>query len=394
MKALVRGDWDAVRHRAHAAAKPLASQLCELSECDGRILANDVRSLIDLPMADVSAMDGWAVAGDGPWRLDGRVVNGAPPRGPLRTGEAAAIGTGGVVPPGATAIVRREHGEVADQELRWDPPAGVRLSLRDVRPRGDEARRGDVILTVGTRLDAMGLALAASVGLDELEVVCVPEVDVLVTGDEVDLRGRPAPGRVRDSVSPALAGMVRGAGGQVAAVVAVPDEVGQLAARIVESTADVVITTGGTAVGDADHLRDALRLVRAEILVDGIAVRPGAPSILATLPDGRLLAGLPGNPLAAVVGFLALVAPALRAMTQERAQPETYEPLGVDLDPYDGGTRILPFSRCDGRVLPTSWTGSSMLRGLASADGVMVVRPGQATAGGAVQTLGATWRRP
>ncbi len=262
---------------AAGAAKPLASQLCGLADAEGRILANDVRSLINLPMADVSAMDGWAVAGDGPWRVDGRVVNGTTRRDPLAAGSAVGIGTGGVVPAGATAIVRREHGSVAGDSLRWTPPEGVGLSLKDVRPCGDEARLGEVMVPVGARLDAMYLALAASVGHDELEVSGVPTVDLLVTGDEVDMSGVPMVGRVRDSVSPALTGMVRGAGATVGRVVAVPDRVEALAARVLASTADVVITTGGTAVGEADHLHEALRLVRAEILVDGIAVRPGAP---------------------------------------------------------------------------------------------------------------------
>lgn len=394
MTALVRGDWDDVRRAATDAAKPLSSRLCGLTEANGRVLADAIRALVDLPLADVSAMDGWAVAGDGPWQVSGRVLNGAAPRGPLVEGQAVGIGTGGVVPRGTTAIVRREHGDVVGQRLRWSPPAGGGLGLKDVRPRGDEARCGDVMIPAGTRLDAMSLALAASVGHDELAVAALPEVEVLVTGDEVDLSGLPTPGRVRDSVSPALDGMVRGAGASVTAVAAVPDDVEELAARLGDSAADLVITTGGTAVGEADHLREALHLIRAEILVDGLAVRPGAPSILALRPDGRLVAGLPGNPFAAIVGFLALVEPALRAMTQERERPATYEPLGTDLDAFERGTRILPFTRGASGVFPTSWTGSSMLRGLASADGLMVVRRGPAIAGTPVQTLAPLWRQP
>ena len=184
MTALVRGDWDDVRRVATDAAKPLSSRLCGLTEANGRVLADAIRALVDLPLADVSAMDGWAVAGDGPWQVSGRVLNGAAPRGPLVEGQAVGIGTGGVVPRGTTAIVRREHGDVVGQRLRWSPPAGGGLGLKDVRPRGDEARCGDVMIPAGTRLDAMSLALAASVGHDELAVAALPEVEVLVTGGD------------------------------------------------------------------------------------------------------------------------------------------------------------------------------------------------------------------
>lgn len=393
MATLEGGDWDVVRRVSASVAKPLASEMCDLIDAVGRILATDVRSLINLPMADVSAMDGWAVAGDGPWRLRERVVNGTTLQGALVSGWATGIGTGGVVPDGATAIVRREHGSVSGHHVRWTPPEGASLSLKDVRRCGDEARLGEVVVPVGSRLDAMYVALAASVGHDELEVATIPTVELLLTGDEVDMSGVPAVGRVRDSVSPAITGMVRRCGAVITEIAAVPDQVEALAARVLVSTADVVITTGGTAGGEADHLREALHVVRAEVLVDGIAVRPGAPSILAMLPDGRLVAGLPGNPFAAVVGFLSLVGPALRAMTQEREHPETYEPLGADLGAFDRGMRILPFTRVDGAVVPTSWTGSSMLRGLASSDGLMVVRPGPNCTGAPVQTLPALWRQ-
>lgn len=392
MAALVRGGWDAVRRVSSSLVKPLASEMCDLADAYGRVLASDVRSLIDLPAADVSAMDGWAVCGEGPWRFRGRLVNGTTPDVPLAAHDAIGIGTGGVVPAGATAIVRREHGNVVDGQLHWAPPAGVALSLKDVRLRGDEAHRGDVMVHAGTRLDSMSIALAASTGHDELEVAIVPRVDLLVTGDEVDLSGRPVPGRVRDSVSPALRGMVRGAGGSVENVLAVPDDVETLAAQLLASAADIVITTGGTAVGEADHLHDALRLVRAEIVIDRVALRPGGPTVLAVLPDGRLVAGLPGNPLAAVVGFVAVVEPALRAMTLETKRPIIHELLGTDLDRFDDCTRIVPFIRSDAGVVPTSWAGSSMLRGLASSDGLLVVRPGDAATGTSIETLPPVWR--
>ncbi|MCW2830096.1 MAG: molybdopterin molybdenumtransferase MoeA, partial [Aeromicrobium sp.] len=318
-----------------------------------------------------------------------RVVNGAPSAVVLTRGEALGIGTGGAVPAGTTGIVRREHGQVDAAVLGL--LAGHSCPRNDVRPQGEEARRGEVVVRSGTRLDGMTVAVAASAGHDELEVVAVPRVDVLITGDEIVQRGRPAAGQVRDSVTPALTGMVRGAGARLASSAAVPDAVDRIAAHLQASTADIVLTTGGTAVGEADHLRDALALVGADVVIDRVSVRPGGPTVLAVLPDGRLVAGLPGNPLAAVVGFLAVVEPALRAMTGHRAPAGVPVTLGADIGVQDSGTRLVPYVRSDEGAVPSPWTSSSMLRGLASSDGLLVVPAGRGALGDIVEALAPSW---
>lgn len=392
MTPLVRGGWDEVRAVARGLAKPVASELVALEAAAGRVLADDVRSLADLPSADVSAMDGWVVCGDGPWDVRGRIVNGRPPGEALGPGEARGIGTGAAVPDGTTAVVRREHGTVEGGVLRWTAPDDARPTRRDVRPRGEELRAGDVVLAAGTPLDPVSRAVVASCGHDAVEVARTPVVDLLVTGDEVVRHGVPAPGTIRDSLSPLLTGMTRGAGGVPGDVTLVGDDLAQLVHLLRTSTADIVVTTGGTAVGEADHLREALSVAGATVAVDTMAVRPGGPTLLAVLPDGRLVAGLPGNPLAAVVGFTAVVGPALAAMTGRRPAARPREVLGVDLEPFPRATRILPFSRVDGVVVPTGWDASSMLRGLSASDGLLVAPREGARAGDALEVLDPLWR--
>ncbi|WP_159085880.1 molybdopterin molybdotransferase MoeA [Aeromicrobium chenweiae] len=394
MTPLVRGHWHEVRAVARGLAKPVASELVDLTHAAGRVLADDLRSLVDLPSADVTAMDGWAVAGPGPWTLRERIVNGRPPGGPLLPGDARGIGTGAVVPEGMTALVRREHGTVREGVLHWTPPDDVRLSRRDVRPRGEELRAGDVVLSAGTRLDPVSLAVSASCGHDAVEVARVPVVDLLVTGDEVVPRGVPAPGTIRDSISPLLTGMTRAAGAAPGEVTLVGDDLPELVRLLRSSTAAVVVTTGGTAVGEADHLREALGIVGATVAVDTIAVRPGGPTVLAVLPDGRLVACLPGNPLAAVVGFLAVVHPALAEMTGRRVGAPPSEVLGVALEPFARATRILPFTRVAGAAVPTGWDASSMLRGLSASDGLLVAPREGSREGEALEVLEPLWRMP
>lgn len=389
---LVRGEWHDVRTLAASLAKPVPSELVAIDLAAGRVLADDLRSLVDLPSADVSAMDGWAVSGDGPWTVRGRVVNGRPPATVLMPGDAVGIGTGGAVPAGTTAIVRFEHGTSDGRQLCWTPPDDREPSRHDVRAQGEELRVGEVVLPGGTRLDPVSLAVSAASGHDSLQVLGAPTVDLIVSGDEIVRRGLPAPGAARDSIGPLLSGTTRAAGGVAGEVGLVGDDLEALTGALRASTADVVVTTGGTAVGDADHVRDLLGLVGATVVVDTIAVRPGGPTLLAVLPDGRLVACLPGNPFAALVGFMAVVHPVLLTMTGARGVEERRETSGVDVEAFDRATRILPFSRQDGVAVPTGWTASSMLRGLAVSDGLLVVpRPG-VRAGESLEVLEPLWR--
>ncbi|WP_037602648.1 molybdopterin molybdotransferase MoeA [Streptacidiphilus rugosus] len=393
--------WPQARARAaRAGARPLGAEACALTEALGAVLAEPLAALSHLPAFDTAAMDGWAVAGPGPWRLrtpaEGEGLAGRPAPTTLEDGDAVRIATGAPVPGGATAVLRREDGGVREhgsaRELRCR--AGVRSPLpgRDIRPRGQECRAGDPLLPAGTLVTPAVLGLAAAVGLDRLSVHRRPTVDLLVLGDELLTEGAPRDGRIRDALGPMLPAWIAAYGARVAGVVSVADDLAALVAALRRSRADVVVTTGATAAGPVDFLHAALAEIGATLLVDGVRVRPGHPMLLAELPSAgagpvRHLVGLPGNPLAAAVGAATLAEPLLRGLAG-CPQAEPYRvPAAVELGGYPDHTRLLPVALPERGALPLRFDGPAMLRGLALAEGLAVVPPGGVEAGAPVEVL-------
>lgn len=378
-------DWQAARelaYRAGLAAAPAAVHR-PLADADGHTLAEPLVALTDLPAFPTSSIDGWAVRGAGPWRPTGRVLAGSPAPDLERDGTAVEIATGAMVPAGATAILRVEESTVDAAGL----VAGTPRPQPEWRVPGEEAARGDVLLGAGTAVDPGVIGLAASAGYDRLSVRPAPRAALLVFGDELLTAGPPGAGRVRDALGPAVPAWLRRYGATVdpAAVVGpVQDTLDAHVAAIRDALryADVVCTTGGTMHGPVDHLHPALRAVDAEYLVNTVAVRPGFPMLLARAPgpDGRLrfLAGLPGNPQSAVLALVSLVAPLLAGLHGRRLPPLPLVTL-ADRVPGRGDYTHLALVRLDpvdGTAHPVRHVGSSMLRGLAGADGFALVGPG------------------
>ncbi|MGW4896596.1 molybdopterin molybdotransferase MoeA [Kitasatospora sp. NPDC004240] len=386
--------WDRARSAAwRGAGQPLPAVARTLHDALGHTLAAPLTALTDLPAFDTSAMDGWAVSGPGPWRLraDG-ILAGRTPAGPLAPGTAVPIATGAPLPPGATAVLRHEHGGpgTADGLLHDHGPRPLTHG-RDVRLRGQECHRGDPLLPAGTTVTPAVLGLAAAAGYDRLAVRRRPTVELLLLGDELLTYGRPREGRVRDALGPLLPPVLRGAGAEVIGIHRVADDYGLLGEALRASTADVVVTTGSTAAGPADFLHGALTAAGARLLVDSVAVRPGHPMLLAELPpapDGRTrrLVGLPGNPLAAVAGTLTLALPLL-ARLAGRTDPVHHATAATDLAGHPRDTRLQPVTLAAGTAAPLPFDGPAMLRGLALADGLAVVPPGGAPAGAVVEVL-------
>lgn len=394
--------WDQARRSAVEAASRLPRATPEqvpVAEALSRVLAADVVAPVDLPPAPCSAMDGWAVSGPGPWRVrGGRVLAGSLGEA-LAAGEAVEIATGAWLPEGATAVLRRERarlllaedaGVVADDDrddavvlaaTGSDPAVGA-----DVRRGGTEAAGGEVLVPRGTPVTPAVVGLACAAGLDALVVAPRPEVELLVLGDELLDRGVPRDGRTRDALGPSLPGWVAAYGGRGGPPHRVPDVAEDLRARLEATRAPVVLTTGGTAAGPVDHLHGALDALGAEWLVDGVAVRPGHPMLLARLPDDRLLVGLPGNPLAAVSGVLTLLVPVLDALTG-RVREAGRVRLAVALTGHPEDVRLVPVRGGH----PSLHAGPSMLRGLAHADAVAVVPPGGAERGADLEALPLPW---
>ncbi len=389
--------WPRAHSIAARAGEPLPAEERPLADALGQVLAEPLDALTDLPSFDTSAMDGWAVSGPGPWRLpppqdDADVLAGDDNSGsaPLRDGHAVRIATGARVPPGATAVLRSEHGDVTGQaELH----ATRRVTHgQDIRPRGQECRRGDHLLPEGTPVSPAVAGLAAAAGYDRLRVTRRPRVEVLVLGDELLLEGLPQGGRIRDALGPMLGPWLAALGAEVTATRRLGDDADVLHDAVAASDADLVLTTGGTASGPVDHVHPTLRRVGAELLVDGVAVRPGHPMLLARLAPGRHLVGLPGNPLAAVAGLLTLAEPLLRALSGRPAPTRTRVTLAEAAQGHPTDTRLMPVLRLPGdRVRPLAFHGPAMLRGLAAADALAVIPPGGAAQGDTVGLLGVPW---
>ena len=301
--------------------RPLRPGRVALDRAVGMYLAEDIRCDRDQPPADRSAMDGYAVAAadvrtaPARLRLVGEVAAGSSARPRVQRGCCAGILTGGNVPPGADAVVPVEHTEPDGQFVV------VRVAARPgehIRRRGEEARRGAVLLHKGVRLGAAEAGVCATVGAAEPKVFARPRVAVLCTGAE--LRGvaeRPAAHELRDSNGPALLAALAGRGYGDAVHVRVTDDPRAIAARLRAAlrTRDVAIVTGGVSVGQYDYVPEAVERVGAAIRFHGVNMKPGRPQLYATLGRGRHIFGLPGNPVSVLTGFGELVLPALRRLS-------------------------------------------------------------------------------
>jgi molybdopterin molybdotransferase len=361
-----------------------------LDDALGLTLAAPLTALTDLPSFDTSAMDGWAVAGPGPWdvRDEGVLAGHAEPE-PLTDGEAVRIATGARVPVDTTAVLRTEHGR-SDAQGRLHATREMHHG-QDIRPRGQECRSGDQLLPVGALVTPAVLGLAAAAGYDTLTAVPRPRAEILVLGDELLSEGRPHDGLIRDALGPMLPPWLRALGAEVIAVRRLRDDAKALHKAITGSTADLIVTTGGTASGPVDHVHPTLDRIGADLLVDGVKVRPGHPMLLARTKEDQHLVGLPGNPLAAVSGLLTLAEPLLRTLAAHPA-PEPYAlPLQGTAHGHPYDTRLIPVVLRGDVAVPLHYNGPAMLRGIAAADALAVVPPGGARGGQELELLDLPW---
>jgi molybdopterin molybdotransferase len=205
-----------------------------------------------------------------------------------------------------------------------------------------------------------------------VSVAIAPRVATVFTGDEVVVSGVPDPGRVRDSFGatiPAILGLL---GAAPTGSVRIGDDRSATISAIRDADADLVVTTGGTAGSHADHVRRALEELGADYLVPGLASRPGGPTLLARLPDGKLVLGLAGNPLAAMLGLLSLGDVLVAGFTGRTVPALLTLPVPDSVKRHPEATRLVPVRAGLDEV---AWTGSAMMRGLAAATGVLVVPP-------------------
>lgn len=374
---LTEPSWHDARRAAHASAERLPVVRVRLADAHGLVTAAPVTALVPLPPLPVSAMDGWAVAGHGPWTVMGELLAGRRWPHRLAAGEAVVIATGAAIPDGAEGVLRHEDGIIqGDRRVHGRLRPG-----RDIRAAGDEAGAGEVLVPAGVTLTPARIGLAAAAGHDLLAVVRRPRVRVLVLGDELLTHGLPVDGRVRDSLGPQLPAWLLRLGAELVETRHVPDSLGSLVSALAAEDVDLVVTTGGTAAGPVDHLHAAVDASGGSILVDRVDCRPGHPMLLAGWASGRRLVGLPGNPLAAIVALLTLGQPLLDGLAGRPLAALSEVALGGYVATHGAKTRLVPCRLSDGRAVPVDHIGSGMLRGLADADGLVVVTAGEGEPG-------------
>ena len=296
--------------------EPLPAESVPRRSATGRVLAAPLTATVDVPAADVSAMDGYAYAGDleegAACRVVATVAAGEPPGLRLDPGTAAAIMTGAPVPAGADRVVpiERTDGGRDRVVVRQPVEAGA-----NIRRHAEVLGVGDPILPAGAVLGPGAMALVATHGYAEVPVHRSPSVAVLVTGDEVVPPERtPAPGQLRDSHTDFLLAAGTGLGLRFDALGISPDDPETLARSVAAGLAsDVLLISGGVSMGEFDFVEDVLADHGCEVLFDRVDVQPGEP-LVAARHDGGLVFGLPGNPASVMVCFWLFVRPALRRL--------------------------------------------------------------------------------
>jgi molybdopterin molybdotransferase len=285
----------------------------------GRVLALDVRATLDVPSHSNSAMDGYAldgaglpVSGSAGFEVVGTSWAGRPFAGTVGRGQCVRIMTGAWVPDGTDTVVMQEHVRLVENRAVIE--AGHRVG-QNVRPVGEDIRRDEVALRAGTPLTPARLGVLASIGVSEIVVRCRPRVAVFSTGDELRSVGEALePGQIYDSNRATLRGMLSRLEAEVVDLGVIPDtrEATLLAFQSASQHADLIVTSGGVSVGDADYVTETLER-HGRIGFWKIAMKPGKPIAFGRFGPA-LFFGLPGNPVSVMVTFYHVVRPALQAL--------------------------------------------------------------------------------
>jgi molybdopterin molybdotransferase len=311
---------------SHAAALlPVGTETVALADCLGRVLAEDAYSDVDIPDFDRATMDGFAVKAASTFgaseanpaflTVRGRVEMGVRPPFSIGPGEAARIATGGMLPQGADSVVMVEHTDALDEttiEVYRSVAPGQHLI-----EKGEDIHHSEPALTRGLRIRPQEAGLLAACGKTDIPVFKRPTVAIISSGDEVvAVDQKPTAGKIRDINSHTLSGQVQAAGGRPVVLGIVRDSRGDLLTKCrsaLEMT-DMVLVSGGSSVGARDFTVEVLEaLPDTHILVHGISISPGKPTILAS-SGGKAFWGLPGHAVSAMVVFTVVVRPFLERL--------------------------------------------------------------------------------
>ena len=363
-----------------AAPAPSRTETVPLASAAGRVLAVSLTATVDLPSADNSAMDGYAIrfADYQPGAklpIQQRSYAGDQPA-PSIAGQATRLFTGSLIPTGADTVVMQEDTREADDtvEIMQAPRAG-----QHVRKLGEDVRSGTPLLPAGTLLQSAHIALLASQGLARIEVHPRLRVGILTTGDELAVPGQPREtSQVYNSNGPMLAALAQGLGAEVTQVLHARDNMADLqtALRELQASCDLIISVGGVSVGDRDLVKPAIETLGGELAMWKVRMKPGKPVAMARL-DGTLMICLPGNPVSAYAVFAMLASPMIRRM-QGRAQvypPVLRAALRTDKTRQDSREEFLrvqyrPVANGSADLAPYGNQGSGVISSLPWADGL------------------------
>jgi len=352
-------------------------QTVRLGDGAGRVLAEDLFAELDLPPWPNSAMDGYALrladwTGE-PLRVSQKIFAGKAPA-PLEAGTCARIFTGAPLPDGADCVEMQENARVeADQRVSFTEPL---RAGQNVRPKGQETRAGDRVLAAGTRLGAIELGLIASLGHAQVRVRRKPQVAVLSTGDELVEPGQPLqPGQIYNSNRQMLCSALQGLGCEVVDAGILPDDLDETRARLAAlGDVDLILSTGGVSVGEADFLGIALR-EEGQLALWKLAIKPGKPLTCGHF-RGVPVIGLPGNPASTLVTFTLLARPyLLRRLGMQDVAPMQFQVPAGFAWPKPGNRREYLRGRMErGRAIIYPNQSSGVLLSAAWAQGLVEVR--------------------
>lgn len=369
---------DALKLALTATAPLSRTEHVALSAADGRVVAHDVVSPLDVPPFDRAAMDGYAVrsedlSGAGAHALTcvGRVFTGEVFAEALAPGECIEIATGAPVPAGANAVVMVEDTDRSDALVTFR--AAVTPG-QNIGRRAADIRIGDAVVSRGQVLTPSRIGALAATGHTSVEVLARPSVAILSTGNEVVEPGQPlAPGQVYDINRFTLESVVRRHGGIAIALPATGDSIDELKRMLDTASAnDLIVFSGGSSVGERDLVRDVIA-ARGQMLFHGIAVKPGKPTAFARI-GASLFLGMPGNPTSCLSNAYILLVPILRQLAGLPAwEPRTITvPLARRIVSTTDRHQFYTMRLVDGRAEP-AFKGSGDITSMANADGYVEI---------------------